>query len=118
MRCLSYCTASEYLMGDLTQHLIDKGFVLQHFDDVIFAKMKNNDDVVKSRIELTDVANNFFPIEKIRVGPGLNQGFGSESTGGFHQADTLEYAKPRSLDELRSKINQKENEDKKTENQN
>ena len=70
--------------------------------------MKNNDDFFKSRIELTDVANNFFPIEKIRVGPGLNQGFGSESTGGFHQADTLEYAKPRSLDELRSKINQKE----------
>jgi hypothetical protein len=70
--------------------------------------MKNNDDFFKSRIELTEVANNFFPIEKIRVGPGLNQGFGSESTGGFHQADTLEYAKPRSLEELRSKINQKE----------
>ena len=70
--------------------------------------MKNNDDFLKSRIELSDVANNFFPIEKIRVGPGLNQGFGNESTGGFHQADTLDYAKPRSLDELRSKINQKE----------
>jgi len=70
--------------------------------------MKNNDDFFKSRIELTEVANNFFTIEKIRVGPGLNQGFGSESTGGFHQADTLEYAKPRSLEELRSKINQKE----------
>ena len=70
--------------------------------------MKNNDDFFKSRIELSEVANNFFPIEKIRVGPGLNQGFGSESSGGFHQADTLEYAKPRSLDELRSKINQKE----------
>lgn len=70
--------------------------------------MKNNDDFFKSRIELSDVANNFFPIEKIRVGPGLNQGFGSESSGGFHQADTLEYAKPRTLDELRSKINQKE----------
>jgi hypothetical protein len=70
--------------------------------------MKNNDDFFKSRIELSEVANNFFPIEKIRVGPGLNQGFGSESSGGFHQADTLEYAKPRTLDELRSKINQKE----------
>ena len=70
--------------------------------------MKNNDDFFKSRIELSEVANNFFPIEKIRVGPGLNQGFGSESSGGFHQADTLDYAKPRTLDELRSKINQKE----------
>ena len=70
--------------------------------------MKNNDDFFKSRIELSEVANNFFPIEKIRVGPGLNQGFGSESSGGFHQADTLEYAKPRTLNELRTKINQKE----------
>ena len=70
--------------------------------------MKNNDDFFKSRIDLSEVANNFFPIEKIRVGPGINQGFGSESSGGFHQADTLDYAKPRTLDELRSKINQKE----------
>jgi hypothetical protein len=70
--------------------------------------MKNNDDFFKSRIELSEVANNFFPIEKIRVGPGLNQGFGSESSGGFHQADTLEYAKPRTLNELRTKINQKQ----------
>ena len=68
--------------------------------------MKNNDDFFKSRIEISEIANNFFPIEKIRVGPGLNQGYGSESTGGFHQGDTLEYSKPRNLDELRSKINQ------------
>lgn len=68
--------------------------------------MKNNDDFYKSRIELSEVANNFFPIEKIRVGPGLNQGFNGGGTGGFHQGDTLDYAKPRNLDELRSKINQ------------
>lgn len=70
--------------------------------------MKNNDDFYKSRIEVSEVANNFFPIEKIRVGPGLNQGYGNESTGGFHQADTLDYAKPRTLNELRSKVNQKQ----------
>jgi hypothetical protein len=70
--------------------------------------MKNNDDFYKSRIELSEVSNNFFPIEKIRVGPGLNQGYGNESTGGFQQQDTLDYAKPRSLNELRSKINQKQ----------
>ena len=45
MRCLSYCTASEYIMDGLTDHLISKGFVLKHFDDVIFAKMENNDDI-------------------------------------------------------------------------
>lgn len=70
--------------------------------------MKNNDDFYKSRIEVSEVSNNFFPIEKIRVGPGLNQGYGNESTGGFQQADTLDYAKPRTLNELRSRINQKQ----------
>ena len=45
MRCLSYCTASEYIMDGLTDHLISKGFVLKHFDDVIFAKMENNEDI-------------------------------------------------------------------------
>ena len=70
--------------------------------------MKNNDDFIKSRIDVSEKVNNFFPIESIRVGPGLNKGFGSSSSGGFQQADTNEYAKPRNLDELRSKINQKE----------
>jgi len=45
MRCLSYCTASEYVMTDLTDHLVSKGFVVQNFDDVIFAKLQDNNDV-------------------------------------------------------------------------
>ena len=45
MRCLSYCTASIYLLNDLSQYLINNGFVLKHFDDVIFARMKNNKDI-------------------------------------------------------------------------
>ena len=45
MRCLSYCTASEYVMTDLTDHLVSKGFVVQNFDHGIFAKMQDNDDV-------------------------------------------------------------------------
>ena len=70
--------------------------------------MKNNDDFLKSRINNSSRVNNFFPIEKIRVGPGINKGFDAAPTGGFHQMDTAEYAKPRTLDDLRSKINQKE----------
>jgi hypothetical protein len=70
--------------------------------------MKNNDDFLKSRINNSARVNNFFPIEKIRVGPGINKGFDAAPTGGFHQMETADYAKPRSLDELRSKINQKE----------
>jgi len=70
--------------------------------------MKNNDDFLKSRINNSSRVNNFFPIEKIRVGPGINKGYDAAPTGGFHQIDTADYAKPRTLDALRSKINQKE----------
>jgi hypothetical protein len=70
--------------------------------------MKNNDDFLKSRINNSSRVNNFFPIDKIRVGPGINKGYDSAPTGGFHQMDTADYAKPRTLDDLRSKINQKE----------
>jgi len=69
--------------------------------------MKNNDDFLKSRINNSSRVNNFFPIEKIRVGPGINKGYDAAPTGGFQQMDTAEYAKPRNLDDLRSKINQK-----------
>jgi hypothetical protein len=37
-----------------------------------------------------------------RVGPGLNKGYTSEPTGGFQQFDMLEYAKPKTVDELRA----------------
>ena len=70
--------------------------------------MKNNDDFLKSRINNSSRVNNFFPIEKIRVGPGINKGYDAAPSGGFHQMDTADYAKPRTLDDLRSKINQKE----------
>ena len=70
--------------------------------------MKNNDDFLKSRINNSSRVNNFFPIEKIRVGPGINKGYDAAPTGGFHQMDTADFAKPRTIDDLRSKINQKE----------
>jgi len=69
--------------------------------------MKNNDEYYKSRIDVTSKVNNFFPIEAIKVAPGLNQGYGSKGTGGFQQSDGLDFAKPRGIDDLRSKINQK-----------
>lgn len=71
--------------------------------------MKNHDDFYKSHIVPSKINNNIFPIEKIKVGPGLNQGYTSYGTGGFQQAESLDYARPKSLDNLRSKINQKTN---------
>lgn len=47
------------------------------------------------------------PFEKIRVGKGLAQGFTSFGSGGFQQADSLVYARPRTTDELRTANNPK-----------
>ena len=70
--------------------------------------MKNNDDFYKSRLEFKEKANNFFPIEQVKIGPGLNKGYDSNGVGGFHQTETNTLARPKNLDELRSKINQKQ----------
>ena len=70
--------------------------------------MKNNSDYFKSRIDRPILSNNYFPIEKIKVGPGLNKGYESSGTGGFQQIDANKYAMPRSIDDLRSKANQKQ----------
>jgi hypothetical protein len=47
------------------------------------------------------------PFEQVRVGKGLGQGFTSFPSGGFQQADSLNYAKPRSTDEIRTLNNPK-----------
>lgn len=75
------------------------------FDNINGAK--NNSDYLKNRINISDINNNSFPINKVNVGPGINAGFSSEGIGGYQQINTLEYAKPKNIDELRTKINQK-----------
>ena len=40
-------------------------------------------------------------LEKTYVGPGLGTDFESKASGGFQQSETLEYAKPKTIDELR-----------------
>lgn len=41
------------------------------------------------------------PFEQVRVGKGLGEGFTSLPSGGYQQASSLSYAKPRTTDELR-----------------
>jgi len=60
-----------------------------------------------SRIVAPITRNNEFPLEQERVGPGLNAGYGTSGTGGFHQANTLDYARPKMVDELRAANNPK-----------
>jgi hypothetical protein len=62
---------------------------------------------IKNRMEVTDINNNVLPFQQIRVGPGLNKGYTSQGSGGFQQENTLDYARPKTLNELRSKVNQR-----------
>ncbi len=66
-----------------------------------------NDDLIDktkfliTRTNLGKLQNNISPIQTVRVGPGLNKGYTSEASGGFQQADTVSYVRPRTKDELR-----------------
>jgi len=71
-------------------------------DTSLIRGMSDNSDFLRERTNLGNLQNNYNPITSIRVAPGLNKGYNSEGTGGFHQADTLIYAKPKQRDELRS----------------
>ena len=51
--------------------------------------------------------SNVTPIEKVYVGPGLNQGYTSHPTGGFQQSDTRDYVLPKTTNESRVKTNPK-----------
>ncbi len=60
-----------------------------------------------ARTNLGKLQNNITPIEQIRVGPGLNQGYSSKGTGGFQQADTMAYVRPKTKEELRPESDQR-----------
>ena len=47
------------------------------------------------------------PFEQVRVGKGLGQGFTSLPSGGYQQADSMVYARPRTTDEMRTANNPK-----------
>ena len=68
--------------------------------------MKNYDDYYKDRIVKSKLQTSTFPIESVRVGPGLGKGFTSYGSGGFQQSDSLKYSMPKTIDQLRSKVNQ------------
>ena len=67
----------------------------------------DNAKFLKERVNLTNIQNNILPIQQVRVGPGLNMGYTSEGSGGFHQADTLNFVVPKSKEELRPASDQR-----------
>ncbi len=67
----------------------------------------NLDGYMLDRYQVSQIRSNETPIERTYVGPGLNQGYTSTPSGGFQQADTLDYIMPKTTNELRVKTNPK-----------
>jgi hypothetical protein len=63
---------------------------------------RDESDFYQSRQVAGMRMNNVFPIDKQRVGAGINDGYTDKPSGGYQQFTELqEYAKPRTTDELR-----------------
>jgi hypothetical protein len=69
--------------------------------------MNDSSDFLLSRVVDSKSQNNTFPIQSVKVAPGLGRGYTSEGYGGFQQENINDFAIPRNIDELRSKINEK-----------
>ncbi len=67
----------------------------------------NADGYMYDRYYVSNIRSNETPIEKVYVGPGLNQGYTNEPSGGFQQPDSQDYAMPKTVDEMRVKTNPK-----------
>ena len=65
------------------------------------------DGFMLDRYYVSNIRSNETPIEKVYVGPGLNQGYTNEPSGGFQQPDAQDYATPKTTDEIRVKTNPK-----------
>ena len=65
------------------------------------------DGFMLDRYYVSNIRSNETPVERVYVGPGLNQGYTAEPSGGFQQADALDYAMPKTTDEIRVKTNPK-----------
>lgn len=63
------------------------------------------DDNTRTRYHVSELKTDQLPFEQQRVGPGLNQGFDTKGSDGFH---SMFRAPQQTVDELRVKTNQKE----------
>lgn len=63
--------------------------------------MQDNTDFYTQRMQKPRQRNNDFPIEQIRVGPGIGQGYTNTPQGGFQQSRTLDVIRPKTVNELR-----------------
>jgi hypothetical protein len=69
--------------------------------------MPDSTDFMKNRVGEFGRRANDFPIEQVRVGPGVGKGFTATPDGGYQQSATLNYIMPKTVDELRVATNPK-----------
>jgi hypothetical protein len=63
----------------------------------------NESDFYQSRMVTGMRMNNVAPIERVRVGPGINDGYTNLPSGGYQQFnETQQFIKPRTTDEMRT----------------
>jgi hypothetical protein len=65
--------------------------------------MQSTSDHMLNHIEVPVARRNDFPIDQVRVGPGLNQGYTSAAIGGYQQANTVDIVRRglKTINELR-----------------
>ena len=59
------------------------------------------------RYIVSNIRNNEYPVDPIKVGPGLNDGYTWKPSGGYQQADTRKYVLPPTTNEIRTQNNPK-----------
>lgn len=89
-------------IGDLQRNKCETKSFYDKAQDNIYG-MQDQTDYYKERIIAPTARKNEFPIPQQRVGPGLNQGYTTGGTGGFHQFEARDYAQDKCVDELRVK---------------
>ena len=68
----------------------------------------NNSDFYQSRVNPGSMNSNNKPFESVRVGPGLNQGYTTQGSGGFNSGmEARDKWLPKSVDEMRVSTNPK-----------
>lgn len=67
----------------------------------------NESDFMQSRMVTSQRANNVFPIEQVRVGPGADDGYTNLPKGGYQQDQLHNFALPKTTDEIRVDSNPK-----------
>jgi hypothetical protein len=73
----------------------------------VFGTPNFNSEDVRNRYIPSQMRQNELPTTQIRVGPGLNQGYGWKPSGGLNQPNTRDFVMPKDTDELRTLDNPK-----------